>query len=196
MSGYSGTQYEVKYAFGGASTNLATFTTEDNLMKTYPLAVIPADYWVTASSKLSKTAKLRATGQVGSTGTPTFTFSIRAIPSTGDATAWSAGGVLLGSSNAVTAGSTVTLAPFQVDVDITQRTLGPQGGATTGLVTSGTISGPGFPTTGMFPNSGSSPLVSTYDAGLPYAIFLSCACSASNALNLINLQQLKLYLEN
>jgi hypothetical protein len=185
---------EVKYAFYGASTNLATFTTEDNLMKTYPACLIPGDYF-TRLGKLSSSAKLRACGQVGSTGTPTFTFSVRLIAGD-DSTAWSAGGILLGSSNAVTAGSTVTLAPYQIDLDIGVRTVGAAGGSTTALVTIGTITGLGFPTAGSIPASNISPLVSTLNAGTTYSLFISCACGTSNSLNLVNLQMLKVYLEN
>lgn len=191
MSGYTGTQPELYYSYGGASTNLATFTTEDNLMKTYPLCDIPIGY-LSNVGKHSSSMKIRATGQVGSTGTPTFTFTLRLLT----ATSWSAGGLVLGTSNAITAGSTVTLAPWQLDVDITLRSLAAAGSATTTVVTTGTVSGLGFPTMGCIPAANGTYTLATIDASVQYYLFLSAACGTSNAANLINLQQFKLYLEN
>jgi hypothetical protein len=60
----------------------------------------------------------------------------------------------------------------------------------------GNIDGPGFPTEGSIPASNVSPLLSTVDVGATYSLFVSAACSASNSLNLINLQTMKLYGEN
>jgi hypothetical protein len=191
VSGYTLTQPEIFYSYGGASTNLATFTTEDNLMKTYPLCDIPVGY-LSSVGKRSSSMKIRASGQVGSTSTPTFTFTLRLLTTT----SWSAGGLVLGTSNAITAGSTVTLAPWQLDVDVTLRTLAAAGSATTTVVTIGTISGLGFPTVGCIPAANVTPALATIDASVQYYLFLSCACGTSNSLNLINCQQFKLYLEN
>lgn len=44
MSFITGTQNEVLYSYANASTNLATFTAEDNLQKTFPPVIIPALY--------------------------------------------------------------------------------------------------------------------------------------------------------
>ena len=193
MSGYTMTQPEVYYSFSGASTNLATFTTEDNLLKTYPPCEVPATFWKTLGSR-SSTMKIRAYGQLGTTSAPTFTFSLRLLTST----TWSAGGILLGSSNAITAATTVTLAGWQLDADVTLRSIAAAGSATSSLATHGTLSGTGFPTTGMIPANNVSPVVSTLDVSgtSQYWLFLSCACGTSNALNLINTQTFKMYLEN
>jgi hypothetical protein len=193
MSFITGTQAELLYAYYGASTNLATFTTEDNLMKTYPSCVLPGSLFNKVGPQ-SSSLELVAAGQVGTTATPTFTFTIRII--SGASVAWSAGGIVLGTSNAVTGGSTVTLAPFRLRVHIGVRTIAAAGSATTAVVTMGNIDGPGFPTEGSIPAAGSSPLVSTIDVGATYSLFISAACSASNSLNLINLQCVKLYGEN
>lgn len=193
MSGYKPIGTELLYAYYGASTNLATFTTEDNLMKTYPACLIPAGYFSNVGA-WSSSLELVASGQVGTTGTPTFTFSVRLI--SGANPAWSAGGVLLGSSNAVTGGSTVTLAPFRFRVHIGLRTLAAAGSATSVLMSMGNIDGPGFPTEGSLPAPNVSPLASTVDVGQTYSLFISAACSVSSASNLINLQCMKLYGEN
>lgn len=187
------TQTEVLYAFGGASTNLATFTTEDNLLKTYPAIALPSLSQLLANTGSRSTSlKVRAYGQVGSTGTPTFTLSLRLCTSS----TFSTGGLLLGSSNAITAGSTVTLAPWQLDCDIVLRSLAAAGSATTSVVTMGTITGLGFPTAGAIPAVNTTPVLATINVDTPYWLFLSAACGTSNAANLINTQMFKLYGEN
>ena len=193
MSFITGTQTELLYAYYGASTNLATFTAEDNLMKTYPSCVVPGSLFNKVGPQ-SSSLELVAAGQVGTTATPTFTFTIRLI--SGASVAWSAAGIVLGASNAVTGGSTVTLAPFRLRVHIGVRSIAAAGSATTGVVTMGNIDGPGFPTEGSIPAANVSPLLSTVDVGATYSLFISAACSASNSLNLINLQCVKLYGEN
>jgi hypothetical protein len=193
MSFITGTQTELLYAYYGASTNLATFTTEDNLMKTYPSCVVPGSIFSKVGPQ-SSSLELVAAGLVGTTGTPTFTFTVRLI--SGASVAWSAGGIVLGASNAVTGGSTVTLAPFRLRAHIGVRSIAAAGSATTGVVTIGNIDGPGFPTEGSIPANNVSPLLSTVDVGATYSLFISAACSASNSLNLINLQCVKLYGEN
>jgi hypothetical protein len=191
VSGFSGTQYELYYSFAGASTNLATFTAEDNLIKTFPPCLIPGSFFK-ALGDASSSLKIRLNGQLGTTGTPTYTFSIRLISGN---PAWSAGGLLLGSSGAVPAASTVLLAPYQLDVDCVLRTLGAGGGTHT-VVTMGTVSGAGFSSTGSFPANNVAPTLATIDPSATYSLFVSAACSASNALNLINAQMLKVYGEN
>lgn len=194
MSGYTGTQTELLYAYYGASTNLATFTTEDNLMKTYPSCVVPGSIFSKVGPQ-SSSLELVCAGQVGTTATPTFTFTVRLI--SGASVAWSAVGLVLGTSNAVTAASGVTLAPFRLRVHIGVRSIAAAGSATTSVVTMGNIDGPAFTASeGSIPASNVSPVLSTIDVGATYSLFVSAACSASSASNLINLQCLKLYGEN
>ncbi len=192
VSFVTGTQTELLYAYYGASTNLATFTAEDNLMKTYPSCVLPGSLFNKVGPQ-SSSLELVAAGLVGTTATPTFTFTIRLI--SGASVAWSAGGIVLGTSNAITAG-TVTLMPYRIRVHIGVRTIAAAGSATTAVVTLGNIDGPAFATEGSIPASNVSPLVSTIDVGATYSLFISAACSASSASNLINLQCVKLYGEN
>ena len=194
ISFLTGTQTELLYAYYGASTNLATFTTEDNLMKTYPSCVLPGSLFSKVGPQ-SSSFELVAAGQIGTTATPTFTFTIRLI--SGASVAWSAGGIILGASNAITAASTVTLSPFRLRAHIGVRSIAAAGSATTGVVCQGNIDGPAFTAAeGSIPAPGSSPLVSTIDVGATYSLFISAACGTSNALNLVNLQCVKLYGEN
>lgn len=192
MSFITGTQAELLYAFYGASTNLATFTTEDNLLKTYPVCDVPSLRQLLPSvGKRSSSLLVRARGQAGSTATPTFTFTLRLITSE----TWSAGGIVLGTSGAVTAGSTVTLAPWELEAEIGLVTL-PAAATNATVKTMGTISGAAFPNSGSIPANNVSPNLSTVDLSAQYYLWLSCACSASNAANLINCQMFKLYGEN
>jgi len=88
-----GTQNELLYAFYGASTNLATFTAEDNLLKTYPACEVPSLRQILGVTGLrSSSLKVKARGLAGTTGTPTYTFTLRLITSE----TWSAGGLVLG----------------------------------------------------------------------------------------------------
>lgn len=179
------------YSYHNASTNLATFTTEDNLQKTYPPVLIRAGYFLNAQAT-GKSLHVKACGQLGTTSNPTFTWSIRLLTST----TWSAGPILLGATAATTAGTTVTLAPWFLDVEIGLRTLS-IGGAST-LVTMGEVRGISALAAGAqtIPAAGTSPSVATFDNSVQYYLFISAACSASNGLNLINLQQLKVYGDN
>jgi hypothetical protein len=194
MTGYTNTQYEVMYAYAGASTNLSTFTTEDNLLKTYPLCQIPGSIFGIGAGvgAESKAMKVRAGGQVGATATPTFTFSLRIFSAN---PAWSVGGILLGQTNAMTATSGVTLGTWAMDVDITLRTAPVVNGTAT-VVVMGAVDGNGFSTQGSIPVAGTSPAVATWSVDTIYYLYLSASCNTSLAANLINTQYLKVYGEN
>lgn len=193
MSSYQGTLPELYYSFSAAGTALNTFTTEASLMGGYIIPQIPATYFDKLGN-LSSSVKIRAVGNVSSTATPTFTLSVRLLSS---ATSWSAGGLLLGSTNAATAASGVTNAWWQLDIDLWLRSIA-NGAATSSVATVGMLSGTGFPTTGSLPASNTSAVVSTLDntGATQYFLWLSAACGTSSASNAIQLQGLKVYLEN
>lgn len=192
MSFLTGTQSEVMYNNVGVATQLNTFTTEDNLQKTYPPVIIPAGFFYNQSG-VGKSLKIKAWGQLGTTGAPTFTWSIRLLTST----TWSAGGLLLGSTAALTAGTTQTLAPWTLEADISLKTLS-IGGAST-VQTQGEVRGAlalASPFAGTIPTNNTAITLATLDNSVTYYLFLSAACGTSNALNLIQLTQLKIYGEN
>lgn len=194
MSNFTNTNTEVLYSYANASTNLATFTAEDNLQKTYPPVLIPAGFFFNAGAT-GKTLRVKASGQLGfTTGAPTFTFTARLIASA----TWSAAGVPLGSTVAqATGASAVVTCPWTLDLDVTLRTLGT--GAASTLVSTGLVSCPaGFatPFVATIPSLAVSPAVSTFDNALQYWLYVSAACGTSNALNLANMQSLKVYGEN
>jgi hypothetical protein len=192
MSFQTGTQSELLYSANAAGTQLNTFTTEDNLQKTLPPVIIPAGFFFNLSGT-GKSLSLRAQGRLGTTSAPTFTWSIRILTST----TWSAGGILLGATAATTAGTTQTLAPWTMEVDIVMRTLS-IGGAST-VVTMGTVTSPlglASPFATTIPANNTAPTVTTVDNSVTYYLFLSAACGTNNASNLIELQTLKVWGDN
>lgn len=192
MSFLTGTQNEVIYNNVAVATQLNTFTTEDNLQKTYPPVIIPAGFFLNPGA-VGKALKIKAWGQIGTTGAPTFTFTMRLLTST----TWSAGGIILGASAAITAGTTQTLAPFTLEADVSLKTLS-IGGAST-VQTMGEIRGPlalASPFAATIPTNNTAITVATLDNSVTYYLFLSVACGTSNAANLIQLTQLKVYGEN
>jgi hypothetical protein len=187
----SGTQTECFYAFAGAATQLASFTTEDNLQKTYPVCPLPGALFKSVGQQ-SSSFKIKAGGQIGfTTGSPTFLWSIRLMTGT----TWSAGGVLLGATAATAAlSSAVVTTPWFLEVEVTLRTLG-IGATGCTAVTMGQVDSPAglaSPGTATIPSLAVAP-TATLDNTAAYNLFLSCACGTSNSLNLINLQYLKVW---
>jgi hypothetical protein len=188
---------EVYYSVSAAGTPLNTFTSEASLMGGYPVPQIPATFFNKASPQLASTVKIRAYGNASDTSTaPTFTLSLRLLSS---AVTWSAGGVLLGSSSAMTMqAASLTNAWWQLDADIFLRSLA-AGAATSSLFTAGLVGGPAFAAPGgSIPATNISAVTSSFDAtgATQYFLWLSAACGTSNAANAISLQALKVYLEN
>lgn len=193
MSNYEGgVGPELKYAFSAPGTALATFTTEASLMGGYPIPQIPATYFDKLGQQ-SSSVKIRAYGNAGDTTVaPTFTISARLLSSS---VTWSAGGLLLGSTPAITmTGTSVTNGWWQLDIDCILRSIA-AGAATSSIATWGTISGV---LSGTFPATNVSAVNSTLDntGATQYWLWLSAACGTSNAANAISLQGLKIYLEN
>ena len=192
MSFLTGTQNEVLFASVATGTQLVSFTTEDNLQKTLPPVIIPAGYFFNMAAQ-GKSLKIKACGRLGTTGGPTFTWSVRLLTST----TWSAGGILLGSSAALTAGTTQTLAPWFLDAELVLRTLSIGGASTAAFM--GEVRGPlalASPFAGTIPANNTAFTVTTVDNSVSYYLFLSVACGTSNAANLIQLEMLKVYGEN
>lgn len=191
MSSYSGTFAEVIASLGGPGTDLSTFTTEDNLQKTLPAIAIPAGFFTGGGSK-ARSLKVKASGRISTFTSGTFTWSLRLLTSE----TWSAGGILLGATPAVTMVASQTLVPWFADIDVTLRAesiLGATSAVTMGLVESAAIASPFY---ASIPAANVSPAVSTIDAQTPYYLFMSAACSVSNAANLVNIQAIKAYGEN
>jgi hypothetical protein len=180
------------YSNFNQSTALSSFTTEDNLQKTYPPVILRPGLFANLQAT-GKSLHIRASMRLGTTGAPTFQWSLRLLTST----TWSAGGILLGTSAALTAGTTQTLAPCFLDVSIGLKTLAIAAAST--LRTMGEVRGPlalASPFAGTIPANNTSPDVSTFDNSQQYYLFVSAACGTNNALNLVQMEQLKVYGDN
>ena len=198
MSGFTQTTNELIYAFSGTSTALATFTAEDNLLKTYPLVKMPDMSQLFGSiGERSSSLKIRALGKASSTVTPTYTFTLRLINATTfSSTTSGQTNLVLGTSTAAATVSTVTNGIWQLDVDLVLRTLHTGGTPTFTVTCGGLIAGSAFSaSTNSIPAAGTAP-TATLDVTQQYYLFLSAACSASSASNSINTELLKVYGEN
>lgn len=173
--------------YANPATQLSAFTAEANLQQTYPPVQLILPILMANAEATGRTIRVKASGQLGTTAAPTFAWSARLLTTT----TWSAGGILLGTTAAVTAGTTVTLAPWFLDMWITLRTLSIAAAST--VVTTGEVRSPvglASPFAATIPAPNVSPAVATVDNSLTYYLFLSVACGTNNALNLINLQNM------
>lgn len=188
----TGTSSELLYASITTGTQLNTFTTEASLMGTLPYIILPAGFFYNLSAA-GKSLRVKAIGRLGTTATPTFTFTARLLTST----TWSAAGVAM-SSAAITCGSGVTLAPWFMDLDITARALVAGATGLTLAIMGEVRSGTGFAAGGgvySIPAANTAFTV-TVDHSVTQYLFLSAACGTSNASNLIQLELIKVYGEN
>lgn len=194
MSFITGTSGELLYVSVATGTQLNTFTTEASLMGGLPHCIIPAGFFNPSNGGVGKTLKVRAYLRIGTTGTPTFTYSVRLLTST----TWSAAGVVW-STAAITHGSGVTLAPVQLNLDLTCRSVGAGGGANTVLAALGIVSGgTALAAAGgsfSIPNANTA-FTASIDATVTQYLYLSMACGTSNAANLAQLEIIKVYGEN
>ncbi len=185
----TGTNNELMYVSIATGTQLATFTAEASLMATLPPIIIPAGFFSNQGLP-GQSVKFKVRGRLGTTATPTFTFSVRLLTSS----TWSAAGVVW-SSAAITAGSTVTLAPWALELEMVARAV--VAGATgltieaLGEVRAGTAFAAGG---GVYsvPGANVAPTV-TLQADVTQYLFVSAACGTSNAANLIQAEIVKAY---
>ncbi len=181
------------FNYHNTSTALSNFTTEDNLQKTYPPVIIRPGTFKNLGAN-AKSLHVKASMRLSTTGAPTFTWTIRLLTTT----TWSAGGILLGSTAALGAGTTQTLDPVFLDAEIGLKSLGI--GATSVLRTMGEVRSPNgisAPSAGSIPANNTSPdSAASFDNSLQYYLFISAACGTANAANLIQMEQLKVYADN
>lgn len=183
---------ELYYAQSLDGTALATFTTEASLMGGFTVPLLPARFFSKLGEE-SSSMKVRAYGVLGSTTTgPTFTPSIR-LTTSGTTFASTVGWL----GKATTVAASLTNAFWQLDVDITLRSLAVQA-ATSVLSAAGAFQGPGGASNGFPADGASTDLLSTFDATgtTNYWLWVGAACGTSNASNTIRLKGLKIYLEN
>jgi len=196
MSGYTMTQPELYYSEAIAGTALATFTTEASLMGLYPIPPIPATFF-TKTGQQSSSMKIRAYGNMGdTTSAPTFTWTVRLLTS---ATTFATSGISWATAATTMTGTSITNAWWQLDMDVWLQSIA-AGAATSSLAGMGVVSGSQLSVPAMLPATNVTNVANsaTFDntGATLYYLWLGAACGTSNAANKIQLQGLKIYLEN
>lgn len=199
MSFLMGTSVEIIYASTAIGATLATFTTEAQANTTGTMGVqahLPPDFWMPNPTSIGKGIKIVARGTLASTGSPTYTFTVR-----GGATANVSSAPILAGSGAITTIAGATTSIWEFEADCILKAVGAAGANSTltsvgavrsngllatancavagGLTTAGTLVAPGT--------------ITTLDTSITNYINFNIACSASSASNTITLQQLMLY---
>lgn len=137
--------------------------------------------------------RLEASGILGTTGTPTIIFQVRASTTAGSSTL---SGSSLGVSAAITTGSGVSNKQWSLVLDLSCRTAG-IGSNNTTLSGSGWVWSPtGFASPFWYPLQPTTPDTATWtmanwDASLTYWVNLSATWSASSASNTITCKLLR-----
>ena len=191
MSFLTGTNCELIYASTATSAAKASWTTEVTCNDTATMGVqahLPPDFWLPTPGQVGRGIRIVARGILSSTGTPTYTFSIR-----GGAAGSTSTAILLGTA-ALTTGSGVTNQIWEMQGDVMLTTLGAAGTSST-VRGVGTFISPGTankidPAWG----GGATPgTVATLDTSITNYINFNIACSASSASNTVTIQQLLVF---
>ena len=192
MSFITGTNCELLYANTTAGTAKASFTSEVQINDTTGMGVqchLAPDFFLPNPTAVGKGIRIVARGILSSTGTPTYTFTIRS-GTAGSTTA----AILLGSA-ALTTGSGVSNQPFELQGDVFLVSQGAAGANSTVRGT-GMLVCPGLATTivGLGANASlTTPTATTFDCSITNFINFNVTCSASLASNTITLQSLQVY---
>lgn len=192
MSFITGTNCELLYANTTAGTAKASFTSEVQINDTTGMGVqchLAPDFFLPNPTAVGKGIRIVARGILSSTGTPTYTFTIRS-GTAGSTTA----AILLGSA-ALTTGSGVSNQPFELQGDVFLVSQGAAGANSTVRGT-GMLVCPGLATTivGLGANASlTTPTATTFDCSITNFINFNVTCSASSASNTITLQSLQVY---
>ena len=192
MSFITNTVVETLYASTTAGATLATFTTEAQLNTTATMGVLPhlpPDFWLPNQNQLGRGIRVEANGVLGSTGTPTFTFSLR-----GGAAANITTAPLLAGTAALTLATTLTAVPWKFEIDLFLSVLGAAGANSTlrgqGSLRVGGITASEWALWG----GGSSPgTIATVDTSITNYLNLNVACGTSNAANTVSLNSLRVF---
>lgn len=192
MSFQTGTVTELLYASTAAGATLASFTTEAQLNTTAAMgtqAHLPPDFWLANQMQNGRGIRLVARGVLGSTGTPTFTFTVR-----GGAAANVASTPILAGTAALTLATTLTAAVWELQVDCIMSAIAAAGANSTlrsvGTLTVGGIAASTWPVFGAAASPGT---VASVDTSITNYINVNAACGTSNAANTVSLNQLLVY---
>jgi len=192
MSFITGTSAELIYASINAGTAKATFTSEAQINDTSGMgvqAVLPPRFFLPQGRSQGQAIKIVGRGIVSSTGTPTFTWSVR-LGAAGNTTT-----AQVGATAALTTTSGAASQPWHFELDVVCQTPGADGANTT-------VRGTGFiycfgglaagQNCGVF-GGGASPGTVSIDTSISNFINFNAACGTSNGSNSITLQQLFVY---
>lgn len=193
MSFLTGTNTELIYASTAAFSASASFTSEQTVNPasgaSSPVqAQLPPNFWLANNAQPGRGIRIVARGILSSTGTPTYTFSIR----TGAASNTSSA-IILGSA-ALTTGSGVSNQFWELQGDVILTSIGKAG-------TNSTVQGIGYLlSTGLantlnpiYGGAASPGTVATVDTSITNYINFNITCSASSSSNTITLNQLLVY---
>lgn len=188
MSNQSGVYTDLIYANIATGTAKASFTSEFKINDTAGMgatALLLPEFWMPGGNGLGRGVHVIARGILSSTGTPTYTFSLR-LGAEGSTTA----AIILGSA-ALTTGSGVSNQPWEFEGDVIMRTMGASGANST-VQGTGMFKSPGIasPFMAALWGGASSPgTVATVDHSITNYFNFNVTCSASSASNTITLQQ-------
>lgn len=187
----TGTNVELLYASIAAGASLNTFTAEANLNTTATIpqpAKLGADFFLDDPGQIGRGIKIVAQLVIGSTGTPTFTVTIRMGNTQGAVT----GTIALGSA-AITTITGAAAKGARAEGDVILNTVAAPGANST-IRGTGTVAGAAFTTPGdLFGGAASPGTVATFDTTVTNFINVNAACGTSNAANTIQLLQLLVY---
>jgi hypothetical protein len=186
---------ETLYASTSLGTAKNTFTAESTVNDTAGMGVqycLPAHFWSPNQVQNGRGIKIVGKGTLSSTGTPTFTPTIR-LGGSGSTTGPIIGGASAGLTTVSNANSF-----FEIELDVIMKTIGAAGANST-VMGLGRILCTGLANSiaPLWANAAAPPsTVSTVDHTIDNYININFACSASAAANQIQLFQLLVFALN
>lgn len=187
----TGTNVEVLYASVAAGLSSNTFTSEVNQNTTAAMGVgakLGGDFFLSDPSQIGRGIKIVAQWVISSTGTPTYTFTIRMGSTQGAVT----GTIALGSA-AMTTVSGVATKGATCDGHVVLTAIGAAGANST-IRGFGSVVGAAFTSPGdLWGNAASPGTVATFDTSVTNFINCGVTCSASSASNIAQLLALVVY---
>lgn len=190
MSFLTGTSCELIYASIAAGTAKNTFTSEAQINDTTGMgvqAVLPPRFFPPSPAQAGRGVKIVASGILSSTGTPTFTWSVR-LGAAGNTTT-----AQVGATAALTTVSSAASQIWRMELDLVSQSPGADGANTT-IRGTGLLWSPGLATTvnAVF-GGAASPGTASIDTSISNFINFNAACGTSSASNSIQLLELLVF---
>lgn len=184
----TGSLVETLYASTAAGATLASFTSEAQLNTTATMGgqfYLPAGYFTASPTSVGRGFRVIARGILSSTGTPTYTLTIRS------GTAGNTSAAIVLGTAALTTASSASNQMWEMVGDIIVTAIGAAGANSTVRGTGHVISAGLNPVVAAAFGGAASPgTVATFDHSIANYINVNVACSASNASNTITLHEL------